>query len=178
MTTDTSELTTNVITDSITNSTRTGKSTVAVEVTSVAAFSDVNENNDKATSATRSSASPATAEGQEVTEARVPDPSSTVVGTWSSSASTSLHNIPILNSLEANLTEEIKDSLILPKKQLSAQIRAKTSAPDARPSSVSAGVVAIAIISLVFFCLVVPDLLTLAQFLHGVLKADRRLTTM
>ncbi|KAJ8321414.1 hypothetical protein KUTeg_001034 [Tegillarca granosa] len=77
----------------------------------------------------------------------------------------------ILNSTEAFaafLEEKIKEiqrSLTVNKKTISANIRKLTSATDSRTSATQVGSIGIAFLSVVLIGIVIPDLITLMQFL-------------
>ncbi|GFN81789.1 basement membrane proteoglycan [Plakobranchus ocellatus] len=64
-------------------------------------------------------------------------------------------------------TEAIKKNLSVNRKQLSATVRRVTSAPDSRPTSISAGCFAVALLSLAIGLVIVPDVFTLVMVLLG-----------
>ncbi|GFR90154.1 basement membrane-specific heparan sulfate proteoglycan core protein [Elysia marginata] len=80
-------------------------------------------------------------------------------------SSQSLSVPPATPDVVEESTQAIQKNLSVVKAALSSNVRRVSSAPDSRPASVSAGYIAVALLSLVVCLVLVPDTITVAAFL-------------
>ena len=78
----------------------------------------------------------------------------------------------------ASALQRLRRELHVPRDQLSATIRSKTSAPDHRKSSVATGIVGMSVLGLLALLLVAADVISVVTFLHDVITRRHRVRSV
>ena len=78
----------------------------------------------------------------------------------------------------ASALQRLRRELHVPRDQLSATIRSKTSAPDHRKSSVATGIVGMSVLGILALLLVAADVISVVSFLHDVITRRHRVRSV